>query len=128
MGKSQRVKGAVFEREIADIFSISFGKEFKRNIGQARDGGNDLDVGYLVVEMKRRASFKVLRSWLAQATKAATERLRVARSQIITQNDTRWDHIPVVVMREDGETSSMVLLSLDDFIYLAGDGIRDSIQ
>lgn len=100
MSASQRTKGAVYEREVMKAFSTAFGREFKRNIGQARDGGNDGDVGPLVLEMKRRKSLKTFMDWYRQAQAAVT-----------------GDRLPIVVMREDaGE--SMVLLSLVDFIRL----------
>lgn len=112
MGKSQRIKGAVFERDVAHMFSARFGREFKRNIGQARDGGNDIDVGPLVVEAKRRASLKGLRAWMAQAQAAA---------------DTRGGaSIAVVVMREDNGPEPMVLLGFGDFIDMVEQaGIMD---
>lgn len=101
MSKSQRTKGAVFEREIAALLSSWFNLEIKRNITQARDGGNDLNVGKLVIECKRRASLKGLRAWLHQATAA-----------------TQPGQTPIVIMREDGATAPMVLLNLGDFLAL----------
>lgn len=106
MSKMQRNKGAAYEREVMKAFSAAFGREFKRNIGQARDGGNDGDVGPLILEMKRRKSLKTQMDWYRQAVAAANPHNHVIR--------TRY---PVVVMREDaGE--SMVMLSLVDFISL----------
>lgn len=106
MSASQRNKGAAYEREVMKAFSAAFGREFKRNIGQARDGGNDGDVGPLVLEMKRRKSLKTIMSWYKQALAAANPHNHVIRTRV-----------PVVVMREDaGE--SMVMLSLNDFISL----------
>lgn len=126
MSKSQRTKGAVFEREIAAEFSSAFAPhEFKRLIGQARDGGNDLDVGCLVVECKRRASLKGLREWMAQAGVASSERYLREIARI--GHSVPSKHIPVVVMREDGGKESMVLLGFSDFLTLAGDKIAVSL-
>lgn len=111
MGKSQRTKGAGFEREVCDVFSAALGQKFKRNIGQARDGGNDIDVGPLVVECKRRKSLKTIEGWLEQANRAA-------RTRDFTEA-TGDAAIPAVVMRADNGVR-MVLLTLDDFITLAG--------
>ena len=111
MSKSQRTKGAVFEREVCDLFSDAFGRKITRNIGQSRDGGNDIDVGCLVAECKRRASLKTLRGWMAQARAAVTSP----------------DRVPVVVMREDGASKPMVLLEWDDFMFLSGDVVRESL-
>jgi hypothetical protein len=79
---------------------MAFGRIFKRYIGQARDGGNDGDVGPLVLEMKRRKSLKTFMAWYYQAVAATPE-----------------GRVHVVVMREDNG-QSMVMLSLDDFIRL----------
>jgi len=111
VGKSQRTKGATFEREVAQLFSTALGLTAKRNIGQARDGGNDITIGGLVIECKRRKSLKTLTGWLAQAGKAAFE-----TSANVDQYARK---VPIVVARQDaGEP--IVLLSLIDFFKLAG--------
>ena len=97
MGKSQRRKGATFEREVLAEFSAVLGQKFNRLLGQARDGGADGKVGCLRVEMKRRGE---LARWYAQVVAAAQEA-----------------EIPMVVMREDGG-KSLCLLSLDDLLKL----------
>lgn len=109
MGKSQRTKGATFEREIAHRFRDAVGVDCKRNIGQARDGGNDLDVGPLVVECKRRKTLTTLRAWYAQAHAA-----------MVTRNlqSGRQDLVPVVVARADGQLEPFVVLTLGDFLAL----------
>lgn len=96
MSASQRRKGASYEREIAHFLSTIYGHPVKRNLSQARDGGDDIRVGGLVVECKRRSKIAMLR-WYEQAAKAA--------------HGTGCT--PVVVMREDnGE--SYALLKLTD--------------
>lgn len=97
MGKSQRAKGAAYERKVLAEFSESLGQKFNRHLGQARDGGFDGKVRCLSLEMKKRSE---LSKWYTQAFKAA-----------------KGEGIPLVVMAEDyGE--SMVLLSLKDFLKL----------
>jgi hypothetical protein len=44
MGASQRRKGAAGENELAKILSDQLGWVVKRNIGQSRDGGDDITV------------------------------------------------------------------------------------
>lgn len=66
MGKSQRTKGASFEREIANALGV------KRKIGQARDGGNDLDLPPYTIECKRRARASFSWDWMEQAIAAST--------------------------------------------------------
>jgi hypothetical protein len=120
VGKSQRNKGAGFEREIASEFSIALGLdiEFKRNIGQARDGGNDLDVGPLVIECKRRASLTTIEKWIDQAQVAADNRM--------LRNPGRL-HLPTVIARSDGG-ESLVIMRLEDFLILSGDEVRYRVQ
>lgn len=125
MGKSQRTKGASYEREVCDAFTAALGLEKKitRNIGQARDGGNDIDIGPLVVECKRRKTLGTVYSWLQQAIVAASD--SDDSSPYVT--DGQIDpSIPVVVARQD-QGESIVILRFDDFITLAGDKIKASL-
>jgi Holliday junction resolvase-like predicted endonuclease len=110
LGKAQRTKGAVGEREVCAILSAALGKKIERNIGQARDGGCDINAGSLVVEVKRRKTLTTFRAWYEQARAAVT----------------RTGDIPIVVMREDGE-DFMVALSLTDFLTLTGEKIAAQI-
>jgi len=114
VGRSQRTKGAVFEREIRDHFSAAYGQKFERNIGQARDGGNDLDVGPLCVEVKRRKTLGTVYAWLQQA---------VAAVPAFVQRTGHEHPIPVVVARQDADTSPLVILRLSDFLALTRDEI-----
>lgn len=114
MGKSQRTKGASFEREVCEVFSRALKRPVKRNIGQARDGGNDIDVAPLIVECKRRKSLKTIEGWMAQADAAAVDRDPLGK---FGEDDP---NIPVVVARSDGG-ERLIILRLDDFLTLAGD-------
>lgn len=104
MGKGQRVKGSVFEREVAAAFGAALGSTIKRHLGQARDGGEDIDAGKWVVECKRRKNYKTLEGYLNQVKHA------------IRKRDFGGGK-PVVVMRADnGE--AMALLPFSDFLEL----------
>lgn len=115
MSASQRTKGATYEREVADEFNTALdlppARKIKRHIGQSRDGGNDLTVGPLVVECKRRKTLGTVESWLAQA-EAATAR---ADGQV-----------PIVVGRQDKGTS-LVIMRLEDFLEQFGDVLREHL-
>ena len=95
MGKSQRVKGATFEREIATALGA------KRNIGQARDGGDDITHGPFRIECKRRQSVGPMAKWMAQCVAACD----------------RAGDIPVVVARGDGG-ESYAIVRFSDFLPL----------
>lgn len=108
MGKSQRTKGATYEREIAHAFSSSLGVDFTRNIGQARDGGNDLDIGPLVIECKRRKTLGTVYSWLQQAIDSIPAFKRKHKTDVA---------YPIVVARQD-DGQSIVIVRLEDFLIL----------
>ena len=97
MGKMQRQKGAAFERDIAKVLGA------KRNIGQARDGGDDITVGQWRVECKRRASVGPMAQWMAQCVAACD----------------REGDIPLVVARGDGG-EAYAIMRFADFVPLMG--------
>ena len=96
MGKAQRTRGQVFEREIVNTLKDA-GIDAARNLDQTRDGGGDIDLGAYMIECKRRASIAVY-DWLDQCTCAA-----------------RPGQIPLVVARGD-RREAVVILRLHDFI------------
>lgn len=122
MGKGQRVKGSVFEREVMAKFSGALGQVFKRHIGQARDGGHDGVAGRWVIECKRRKNLKTLEAWLGQA-KAATTVLHAMNTKAALEGRASpypENLTPLVVVRADAGTA-MALLDFDDFLRLIMD-------
>ena len=55
MSKSQRTKGAQFEREIVNLLN-EHGADAERNLSQSRDGGYDIDSVWGAWECKKRAT------------------------------------------------------------------------
>jgi len=131
MGKMQRNKGSQFEREVCDLFTSALNPDepFKRNIGQARDGGNDIDVGPLVVECKRRKTLGTVYGWLQQAIEAVRGRTydRHAGAGYPPTSFLESPMIPIVVARQDGDTAPIVILRLSDFLILTRDELRAHI-
>ncbi len=103
MGKSQRNKGAGYEREVCGLLNATFGTEVSRVLGQARDGGGDIHLGNFLIECKRRKAMKTLYGWMAQATKSAHE---------------SGLPIPVVMLRADGENTLVVIRLVDWMLTL----------
>jgi hypothetical protein len=99
MGKSQRTKGATYEREIVRALMDALGIAVERNLNQTRDGGGDIDLPGYLVECKRRAGIAVY-EWLDQATRAA-----------------KPNQTPLVIARAD-RRESIVIMRLDDFLPL----------
>lgn len=110
MGALQRNRGAGYEREICSVLSAHFGIPLGRKLGQARDSGNDIDLGPLVIECKRRRSL-AFGQWYAQAVKA-----------------TPAGKIPAVIARQDGDLTSYIILSLPHFLSLAGPAIAQHLD
>jgi len=108
MSKSQRNKGAGYEREVCDVFTSAAGRKIQRHIGQARDGGNDITVGKLIVECKRRKTLGTVEGWLRQAEAAKV----------------REEQAAVVVARSDGG-KSLAILSLDDLLRIIDRSIME---
>lgn len=70
-GKRAKRRGASFELEIARVLSEALGRDVRRNIGQARDGGDDITVGRVRVECKRRARISAY-EWIEQVERACS--------------------------------------------------------
>ncbi len=107
MGKSQRTKGAAYEREVASDLSDALGCEVKRNITQARDGGDDIPLGPYRVECKRRKTLTTLYGWMAQIERSCA-----------TSGGT-----PVVIARGDGGPS-LVVMEFATFTRLVREEVR----
>ena len=105
MGASQRRKGATAEREVAAILSDELGFVVKRQLGQARDGGDDIRIGRWRLEVKRRETL-AMDAWSAQVESCAELGER-----------------PAVVYRRSGQPWR-ISMRLDDFIPL----LREDIQ
>ena len=101
MGKAQRRKGAEYELEICALLRDILGREVRRNIGQSRDGGDDITIGPYRIECKRRAKIAVY-EWLEQAEAAA-----------------KLGETPVVICRGDGK-KSLAILDAVHFAKLMG--------
>lgn len=99
MSASQRNKGAAAEREVCAIFAESLGTPIKRKLGQARDGGDDIEIGRFRIEVKRREAIAI-DTWCEQV-EACTD----------------IGQIPLVVYRRNGKPWRVVL-RLEDFIPL----------
>lgn len=98
MGKLQRTRGASTEREVANYLSEQLGFEVKRELGQARDSGEDISVPPFRIEVKRRKALAVM-DFMRQCEKGSEP-----------------SEIPIVIMRVDGDLRPVVMLRLDLFM------------
>jgi Holliday junction resolvase len=99
MSRSQRQKGAAGERELAGILTEQLGWVVSRKLGQARDGGDDIQTGKFRWECKRRAKLSVY-EFMDQITAACGP-----------------GDVPVVAMRGDGK-GWLVMMKLEDAMPL----------
>lgn len=103
MGKFQRDKGARVEREIAKALAAYFDIPVKRRLGQAREGGEDIDADLpFCIEIKARADAPAVQKFLEQARDAS-------------RNDMRT---PVAVVKGDRK-QPIVVMFLTDWLELA---------
>ncbi len=115
MGKLQRTKGEVYEREVAHELNKQFGLGFKRVLGQARDSGGDVTSLHMDIlfECKRRKTLKGMYDWMRQAEISA-----------ICHPGPRKVY-PALVFRADGE-ESIVAFRLADLQAVVSEMMRDA--
>ena len=113
MGKLQRTKGATYEREVAKLLTDALALKFERVLGQARDGGGDVQAegSGLMVECKRRKTLKGLYAWMEQARVSAF-------SELVPK-------IPVLAIRADSE-ETLIVIRARDLIPFANEVLPDA--
>lgn len=99
MGRAERQKGARGENEYAALLAEALGMPIRRKLGQARDGGDDIEVGPFRIEVKRRETLRI-DNWCEQVEAC------IGPGQI-----------PVVAYRRNGQPWRVVLRN-DDFLRL----------
>ena len=104
-GRGKRNKGAAGERELASILKDHLGFEVKRNLGQARDGADDITIQKFRIEVKRQ------------------ERLQVDKWSEQVESCSKSGEIPILAYRRNGQPWR-VCLKLDDFIPLMRDALE----
>ena len=109
MGKSQRTKGAGFEREICHVLSEALGGKFTRNLDQVRDGGGDIMLPGYLIECKRRARISIY-EWMEQADKSCNAEQK-----------------PIVIARGDNK-DALAIMRLEDFIPKIEKELRRKIR
>ncbi len=110
MSKLSRDKGATFEREIANELSALLGRKVKRNIGQARDGGDDITLPPYRIECKRRDRIAVY-AWLDQCAEACNTS---KDPRELTPSSAAEANVPIVVARGD-HREAIVIMQWDTF-------------
>lgn len=104
-GRGKRNKGAAGERELAALLSDHLGFVVKRNLGQARDGADDLTVQHFRLEVKRQENLR-MDEWSKQVESCAQP-----------------GEVPVLVYRRNGQPWR-VCLRLEDFIPMMRDQLK----
>lgn len=106
MGRMSRNKGAAAERELAQILSDELGFVVKRKLGQARDSGDDIQVGKFRIEAKRRETL-ALPAWCRQI-----------------EEHCKDGEVPIVAYRTNGQPWRIVM-KLQDFLPLMRGELTD---
>ena len=105
-GKMARNKGAAGERELAAILTDRLGFVVQRKLGQARDGGDDIQIGKYRIEVKRRERVQI-DQWSEQVEQAA-----------------QAGDVPIVIYRRNGQPWRVVV-PLEWFIEQVRETIDD---
>jgi hypothetical protein len=109
-GRSARIKGATFERDLAKYFTENTSLDAKRGIGQTRSGGaevSDVDIPYVHVEAKRQKRC----------------RIKSAMEQAVADANVNGK-LPVAVTRDD-RSDILCTMRLDDWIILFNAYLKD---
>jgi Holliday junction resolvase len=104
-GRGARNKGAAGERELAALLQDQLGFVVKRNLGQARDGEDDITIAQFRIEVKRR------------------ERIEVDKWSEQVEACTKPGEVGVVAYRRNGQPWRVVL-KLHDFLPLMRDALK----
>lgn len=110
IGRSARIKGATFERQLAKYFNENTTLDAKRGIGQTRSGGaevSDVDMPILHVEAKRHKRCNI----------------KAALRQAIEDANINGK-IPVAITKDD-RADILCTMRLDDWIHLFNAYIKD---
>lgn len=109
-GRGKRDKGSAGERELAKLLTDQLGFVVKRNLGQSRDGADDITIQKFRLEVKRQETLK-MDLWSQQVEACAQP-----------------GEVPVLVYRRNGQPWRVCLL-LDNFIPMMRDqleGVSDA--
>lgn len=104
MGAAERRKGQAAEREVSGKLQELLGIECVRRLGQERDGGHDVTVGPVALQVKRQERASIP-TWLAQAEADAPDGM-----------------LPAVAWRRS-RGQWVVALSLEDFATLVREAL-----
>jgi len=105
-GRMSRNKGAAAERELAALLSNELGFVVKRKLGQARDSGDDIQVGKFRIEAKRVETLAVPK-WVRQI-----------------ESHCGPDEVPIVAFRQNAQPWRIVM-KLEDFLPLMRGELTD---
>lgn len=96
-GRTSRNKGAAAERELTAYLTEALGFDIKRKLGQARDSGDDVQIGHFRIEVKRRETLAIM-DWCRQVEACCGP-----------------DDVPVVAFRQNNQ-GWRIVLKLDHFL------------
>ena len=103
-GRGARRKGSAFERTLSKKLSEELGIEFKRGLGQTRNGGKEVpdvyseDLSWLHIEAKHQNAVSI----------------KPAMKQAI-EDSAPSGRIPIAITRDTGK-DTLVTMLLEDFI------------
>jgi hypothetical protein len=105
-GKASKSKGQRGERAVSKIINDILGTDIHRNLDQARDGRNDLNLGKYKIEVKLQETTSIP-AWWRQAVASCDE-----------------GDVPLLIFRRSREEWK-VCLTLEEFLFLIKQASKD---
>lgn len=110
MGKMQRSKGQVGEREVAKKFKDDLGVDAKRNLQQTQNGGYDLaGIPFFAVEVKRHETLSI-GTWWKQALKQGQVMERMPLLIYRRNREQWWCVMDIATVKEILKPNEMMLV------------------
>jgi hypothetical protein len=103
-GRGARIKGAQFERDIANLLSEKTGIEFKRGLAQTRGGGAEV-ADVTATGLPKHVHFELKRQ----------QRCNIKAAYAQAKNDAPTEAIHVIVTKED-RSDTLVTMELNQWI------------
>lgn len=124
MGARERRKGATAERALANLLSDELGIPVRRMLGQERDGGADIHIGELRIQVKRAERVEMA-AWWAQTLRDAPRPLVPVLAYRASRQPWRFRMALADVLGEEHwDRASWVEMPIGSFAWWARENVQ----
>lgn len=115
-GKGARIKGAQFERDIANLLTDKTGFRFQRGLAQTRGGGAEV-ADVTCATLPKPVHFELKRQ----------QRCNIKAAVVQAQEDSHVDTMRVIITKED-RLDTLVTMELHQWLELFNSWLRENGQ